>query len=142
LPAQAPWRARASRWLEIQLVRVALVGTLQSQGEVLELAGKYQEAAATVAALEKLMAPRWPGWVESAALLCRCMRLVPKDPRQSRQQQKQLIERYGNRALDLLEGLGRRVPNLASTLQGNDFRPLRSPPFRGRYQKLLDRATR
>jgi serine/threonine protein kinase/tetratricopeptide (TPR) repeat protein len=140
LPASSAWPARAGRWVETLLARADLARTLRAQGSVLALEGKHQAAAATIDRVRKLVATSWPGWIESARLLCRCIRLAEKDDRLGQQERAALVRRYGEEALSLVEGLAGRTPELAEELKHADFQPLRERPFRQRYQLLLSKA--
>jgi hypothetical protein len=144
LPAKTSL-ARAWRWLEMVLARAELAGTLRAHSNVLEKVGDHRGAAAAVEEVRKLVAPSWPGWVQSAALLCRCMRLAqPQNDRTLQEPERsKLIDEYGKRALAILGGLVGHVPDLAEQLKAADFEPLRErPAFRERFRQLSDRLVR
>ena len=76
--------------------------------------------------MRPLLAADWSGWVESAALLSRCISLARDDPRLQGPEQQRLAKRYGQQALEILAPLARRgEPELSARLEGRDFDPLR-----------------
>jgi serine/threonine protein kinase/tetratricopeptide (TPR) repeat protein len=139
LPEDSSWQARAGRWLELLLARADLVKTMLAHGKVLVERRKHRAAEKEFKQMEKEVSKTWPGWVEVAGLLCRCIRLAKEDDL-SRREQAEAVARYGNRALAILERLGGRIPDLDRELKKDDFRPLREGAFRARYQRLLRQA--
>jgi hypothetical protein len=131
------------RWVEVLLARAELVGTLRAHGNVLEKLGDYRGAAGTVEQVRKLVAPTWPGWVQSAALLCQCLQLAKNDRTLQEPERAKLIDAYGKQALAILGKLAGHVPDLAEELKAADFEPLRErPAFREQFRRLTEKLVR
>jgi serine/threonine protein kinase len=140
LPASAPWPERTRRWLEQVLIQAALAETLWAHAGVHVELGEHREAVQEIERIDGLVAASCPRWEKVARLLCRCIRLARKDDSLSADEKARLVERYGQRALTILEGLVGRVPGLAGEIDRADFEPLRQEPaLQARFRRLAQR---
>jgi tetratricopeptide (TPR) repeat protein len=140
LPVHPSWWQRLVRFGERTLIRDDLAGTLRAQASALETNRDHEGAARCLAELRSLLAPDWPGWIECAALLSRCIRLAREDRDVSAAERQRLARRYGRQALDILEELARRrVAGLAGPLGSVDFDPL-AGQFRDEFRALKKRV--
>ncbi|MFO0879312.1 MAG: protein kinase [Gemmataceae bacterium] len=139
LGAQASLGARLARFWERLLLRAELAGTLRAQAGVLLASADHQGAARCVQELRPLLAGDWPGWIDSAALLVRCMDLASEDRTLSVAERQRLARSYGREALELLAQVQRSRPEVVlPRLEARDFDLLRNQ-FRDEYQKLRER---
>jgi tRNA A-37 threonylcarbamoyl transferase component Bud32 len=142
LPPQAPAWQRLARFGERLLLREELSSTLRAQAKVLAAGADHRGAAHCVEEMRPLLAADWPGWVESAALLSRCIALTEEDARVRGPEQLRLARRYGKLALEILTPLARRGdPDLSARLEGLDFDPLRRL-YKDDFQRLEEELSR
>src|SRR5262249_54330639 len=142
LPATATPLEKAKRAGEALLARADLIGTLRSLARLREKRlGDHKGAAAGVAQLREDLPASCPGWVEMAALLCRCIHLAEEDDKLDSEAKSQAVAEYGQAALSLLDGLAAAPPpELAAALEDfrQDFAPLRTlPAFREDFRRLV-----
>ncbi len=129
LPALEPGvslGARLWRIAERIGVRVELIGTLRALASVQEERRDHAGAARSVRELAPLISPAWPGYVDSAALLARCVRLAQTDRGLVSTCARQAAE-YAKEAFDLLQRLAKHQ-SLGKRLRDEDFDVLRSVP--------------
>jgi serine/threonine protein kinase len=142
LPGSAPAHARAWRAGERIIVRAELIGTLRSLANVQEQRGNHDGAVKSVRDLTPLVSPSWPGYVDSAALLARCVRLAENDRGLAASQRKHVAARYAREALTLLQRLA-KYQTLGKRLRDDDFDVLRSlPGLREEFRKFQQEVER
>ena len=144
LPTAAPVDARLWRTAERILVRVELIGTLSALANVQVERRDHAGAAKSVHDLAPLVPPSWPGYVDSAALLARCVRLAQTDRGLIVNKRVHLAAEYAREAFALLRRLAAHQ-SLGKRLRDEDFDVLRSFPsmqkaFRA-FQEKVERKT-
>jgi serine/threonine protein kinase len=138
LPVDAPWQQKLARFWDRLAARDELISTLRAQASVMETNQDHQGAARCVTELRSLVAPDWPGWVESAALLSRCIRLAREDRDLTGAEQQRFTRQYGRQAIDILTSLARRGgDDLVRRLDAPDFDSLRLW-FKNDFRQLVE----
>ncbi len=136
--------ARLWRTAERIGVRVELIGTLRALAKVQEERRDHAGAARSVRELAPLVAPSWPDYIDSAALLARCVRLAKDDRGLLSTRRARRAAEYAKEAFDLLRRLADHQ-SLGKRLRDEDFDVLRSFPgmekeFRAFQEKVERKA--
>jgi hypothetical protein len=136
--AQEPtWLGKWTAFAELLSERISLLATLQSQAMLLEQQGDYSGVLTCINEMKKLARPSWHGWVESAAMLSRCLRLIQNDKTISTGERTQRVREYGQLALGMLRAIESR--EMQKSLENPDFDPLRAA-FPQEFRQLRQRA--
>lgn len=126
----------AERSGELGKLREEQAATLRSLANVLELRSDHEGAARCVMEMRPLLAADWSGWLDSAALLSRCLLLARDDVGLAVLEQQRLCRQYGQLALEILKPL-ERTEEWGKRLEGRDFEALRRM-FREEVRRLVD----
>jgi serine/threonine protein kinase len=144
LPRNASSSARAWRTAERILVRAELIGTLRALAKVQVDRRDHAGAAGSVRELAALVPPSWPGYIDSAALLARCVRLAQADRSLVSAERSRQATEYAKEAFALLRRLSDHQ-SLGKRLRDEDFDVLRSLPGLGekfrKFQQEVERKT-
>ncbi len=139
LGPEAPWYRRAWRIGERLFIRDAIVSTVRARADVLEAALDHEGAARCLTELRPLMSEAWPGWIDSAAQLSRCIKMANEDCRIPTTERQLLARRYGKQAMEMLQRVHISDEQaLRRRLQSREFEPLRSV-YRDEFRQLVDR---
>jgi serine/threonine-protein kinase len=142
LPGSAPATDRAWRTLERIIVRAELIGTLRALANVQEQRRDHVAAVKSVLDLAPLVSPSWPEYIDSAALMSRCVRLAKNDRSLAPSQRTRLAAEHAKDAFALLQRLAKHQ-SLGKRVRDDDFDELRTlPGLREEFRKFQDEVER
>ena len=133
---EAVTRQQAARKIESgnETYRLFLRNHCWNLAEALVQLGKHADAAKAAAELPGLYPKAWQEYVRAATYLSRCAALAAKDDKLGQEKRKEVVNRYGEKAVTLLrQGADKGWKNVTA-LKDPVFEPLRS---RDDFQKLL-----
>jgi serine/threonine protein kinase/tetratricopeptide (TPR) repeat protein len=133
---EAVTRQRAARMIEPanQTYRLFLRNHYWNLAEALVQLGRHGEAAKAAAELPGLCPHSWREYIRTATYLSRCAALAAKDGELPEEKRKEVVNRYGERAVALLRQAADKGWKNVAALKGPFFEPLRS---RDDFQKLV-----